>query len=38
MDRRVHVPHYKRRAIEPVPTDEQIAEAHRRTAEHMAMK
>lgn len=33
VDRRVKVPHYKRRAVEPVPTQEQIEEAQRLTAQ-----
>lgn len=33
MDRRVKVPHYKRRAVEPVPTAEQIQEAQKITAQ-----
>jgi len=33
VDRRVKVPHYKRRAVEPVPTQEQIEEAQRITAQ-----
>lgn len=33
VDRRVKVPHYKRRAIEPVPTAEQVQEAQRLTAQ-----
>jgi SAM-dependent methyltransferase len=38
VDRRVKVPHYKRRAIEPVPTAEQMQEAMRKTTEHFAVK
>ncbi len=38
VDRRVKVPHYKRRAVEPMPTVEQMQEAAKKTAEHMAMK
>lgn len=33
VDRRVKVPHYKRRAVEPVPTQGQIEEAQRITAQ-----
>lgn len=33
VDRRVKVPHYKRRAVEPVPTNEQVEEARRLTAQ-----
>jgi len=38
VDRRVKVPHYKRRAVEPVPTQEQIEEAQRITAAQFAAK
>lgn len=36
VDRRVKVPHLKLRPIEPIPTEEQVQEALRKTAAHMA--